>query len=148
MSDKPIRKWKKRASNYGTIVSRQALTSWYTQPHTTPASRQPKAASIQRGEAGDDFSYTLCICLYFCSACLYILTYMHKFNLKMTVSTCVRNIEKTASQYHYYERYWREAIFVQKCTEREVIRVKLMHMFCPAWMEYFGPVWISLAESH
>ena len=35
--------------------------------------------------------YTLCICLYFCSSCLYIFTYMNKFSLKMTISTCVRN---------------------------------------------------------
>ena len=35
---------------------------------------------------------THCICLYICSLCQYLSsTYMHKCNLKMTVSTCRRN---------------------------------------------------------
>ena len=91
VADKPMYDMIKRASKYRTSVPRHALTVCHTKTRTTPATRPLKAAAIQCGEAGDDFSIHTVYLLIFFSSCLYIFSYMRTFSLKMTVSTCVKN---------------------------------------------------------
>ena len=56
---------------------------------------------------------------YVCSSCQCLSTYMHKFSLKMTVSTCVRNSwEDTIAVPLLWKIFDVKVFFVKKCTER------------------------------
>ena len=73
-----------------TVLNKETGETALTASHTL-TQHQPADNWQISGEVVNHLASTHCICLFICSSCLYLSTYMHKLSLKLTVSTCVRN---------------------------------------------------------
>ena len=115
-----------------TLTLCRSLDHWMSLCHW----RQWQSSAVK---LETNLRYTVCVCLYFCSSCLYIFTYKHKFSFKMTVSACVRNSwEDTVA---VLLLLWK--ILTWKCcTVREFIRVKEIHLLPGLKSALYASPWI------
>ena len=91
VSDKPMTDMIKRARSTDQVFCGMYSQRDNTRNHTLRRSLDHwSLGQFSAVKLETNWRYTLCICLYFCSFCLYIFTYIHKFSLKVTLSACVR----------------------------------------------------------